>query len=171
MRTRRQFLWMGGGFVALLPEIARTAGAAEIVDIEMGGRNKGAHVWFDPVGLLIKPGQTIRWTNRDDGNSHTATAYHPDLYDRARRIPQRAKPWDTGFLLPGETFSVRFTEPGVYDYYCIPHEGAGMVGRIIVGVPLEEEWLGSVPGTDLPEAALNAFPSIEQIMSEQFVRK
>jgi len=28
-----------------------------------------------------------------------------------------------------------FTIPGVYDYLCMPHEAAGMVGRIIVGEP------------------------------------
>ena len=30
---------------------------------------------------------------------------------------------------------LRFTVTGVYDYFCIPHEEAGMVGRIIVGSP------------------------------------
>ena len=28
-----------------------------------------------------------------------------------------------------------FTVEGVYDYYCVPHEHAGMVGRIVVGTP------------------------------------
>ena len=37
--------------------------------------------------------------------------------------------------MPGESFAVELTEPGVYDYYCIPHEHAGMVGRIVVGGP------------------------------------
>ena len=37
--------------------------------------------------------------------------------------------------MPGESFEVELTEPGVYDYFCIPHEHAGMVGRIVVGGP------------------------------------
>ena len=99
----------------------------------MQGRGGGSHVWFDPIGLLVRPGQTVRWTNREAGNVHTATAYHPANLDRPLRIPRAALPWDSDYLMPGESFAVELTEPGVYDYFCIPHEHAGMVGRIVVG--------------------------------------
>ncbi|KAJ7957925.1 Plastocyanin [Quillaja saponaria] len=33
---------------------------------------------------------------------------------------------------PGETYSVTLTEKGDYSYYCAPHQGAGMVGKITV---------------------------------------
>lgn len=33
---------------------------------------------------------------------------------------------------PGEKFSVKLTAAGEYKYYCEPHQGAGMVGKIIV---------------------------------------
>ena len=33
---------------------------------------------------------------------------------------------------PGESFSTTFTEAGEYPYYCEPHRGAGMVGKVIV---------------------------------------
>lgn len=33
---------------------------------------------------------------------------------------------------PGETYSVKLTAAGEYGYYCEPHQGAGMVGKIIV---------------------------------------
>ncbi|CAH9146810.1 unnamed protein product [Cuscuta epithymum] len=33
---------------------------------------------------------------------------------------------------PGDTFKVTLTEKGTYSYYCSPHQGAGMVGKIIV---------------------------------------
>ncbi|XP_021902702.1 plastocyanin [Carica papaya] len=32
----------------------------------------------------------------------------------------------------GETFSVTLTEPGEYAFYCAPHQGAGMVGKVTV---------------------------------------
>ena len=42
----------------------------------------------------------------------------------------------SGYLVePGDRFEVTLTVPGVYDYFCTPHEAAGMVGRIIVGQP------------------------------------
>jgi hypothetical protein len=54
----------------------------------------------------------------------------------------------------------------VYDYYCLPHEMAGMVGRIVVGQPGDAGWENVLPGHgDLPEAALAAFPSVEDIIA------
>lgn len=33
---------------------------------------------------------------------------------------------------PGETYSVTLTEKGSYSFYCSPHQGAGMVGKVTV---------------------------------------
>ena len=33
---------------------------------------------------------------------------------------------------PGESVSSKFSTPGEYSYYCEPHQGAGMAGKIIV---------------------------------------
>lgn len=33
---------------------------------------------------------------------------------------------------PGETYEVTLTEKGTYSFYCSPHQGAGMVGKITV---------------------------------------
>ncbi|OVA08872.1 Blue (type 1) copper domain [Macleaya cordata] len=33
---------------------------------------------------------------------------------------------------PGETFSVTLSEKGTYSFYCAPHQGAGMVGKVTV---------------------------------------
>ncbi|MGO4839157.1 plastocyanin/azurin family copper-binding protein, partial [Rhizobiaceae sp. 2RAB30] len=66
---------------------------------------------------------------------------------------------------------VTLTEKGVYDYYCIPHEHAGMVGRIVVGEPVPGNWMGSSDADgDVPEAALRAFPAVEDIMRQEIVR-
>src|SRR5829696_8926632 len=132
MVSRRHALQIGGGFLAGLA-IPRSALAGEgTVEVRMEGNTDGSHVWFDPIGVLVEPGQAIRWINLDPGNSHTATAYHPKNFDRPLRIPRGAEPWTSDYLLPTETFSVTLTVEGVYDYFCIPHEHAGMVGRIVV---------------------------------------
>lgn len=170
--TRRQVLGAGGGLVAILSPRCQTALADEVVEIRMQGREDGSQVWFDPIGVLIKPGQTVRWTNLNSGNSHTATAYNPAYLDRPLRMPKAAKPWDSGYLLPNESFSAAFIEPGVYDYYCVPHEHAGMVGRIIVGGPEAHGWTELVGANgDLPEEALKAFPKVEHIMTRGIVRR
>ncbi|KAJ0959706.1 hypothetical protein J5N97_000629 [Dioscorea zingiberensis] len=33
---------------------------------------------------------------------------------------------------PGETYSVVLSEKGTYTFYCSPHQGAGMVGKVTV---------------------------------------
>lgn len=169
--TRRSVVGMGGGVLAALSLPGAMAMAQEVIDISMTGKPRGAHVWFDPMGVLLRAGQTVRWTNRDTGNSHTATAYHQANFDRPLRIPADAEPWDSGYLLPGESFSATLTVPGVYDYYCVPHEMAGMVGRVVVERPpsgwLETSW----PDDGVPEAALKAFPTVEEIMMKGSVRR
>ena len=170
--TRRQVLALVGGFapILLLPGVSR---AGQTVDIQMRGSPDGSRVWFDPIGMLIDPGQSVRWTNRDPGNSHTATAYHPANFDRPRRIPGKAVPWHSDYLLPNESFSVTLTQPGVYDFYCVPHEHAGMVGRIVVGTPEPPGWAADPRRIDngLPEDALKAFPPVEEIMKKRIVRR
>lgn len=165
MWTRRRIMALGGGSFAALavPHLVR-AGTGRVV--EMRGTSRGEHVWFAPRGLAVAPDTTLRWINSDRGNSHTATAYHPDLFGRSRRIPRGATPWDSKLLLPDESFEVTLERPGVYDYYCQPHEMAGMVGRIVVGRPADPGWEdASRKSGDLPDMALAAFPAVEDILA------
>ncbi|PYO30078.1 MAG: hypothetical protein DMD32_14990, partial [Gemmatimonadetes bacterium] len=84
----------------------------------------GSRVWFDPIGLYVEPGATVRWIVRE--NVHTTTAYHPRNDHHPLHIPESAVPWDSGFLVhPGDHFDVTLTVSGVYDYYCMPHEAVG----------------------------------------------
>lgn len=97
------------------------------------------------------------------------------------RIPDRAEPWDSHFLVnPGSHFEVTLTVPGVYDYFCMPHEVADMVGRIVVGRPegpgaLPFDYVTGRPGTaewrPVPSAAQKAFPSVSAIMRQRVVRR
>jgi plastocyanin len=118
MQSRRDFLKAGGMVLAgveFLPNILlRLSSAAEV--IEMRSDMVGSHVWFDPIGLYVNPGMTVRWIARE--NVHTTTAYHPQNDHHSLRIPKGALPWDSGFLVrPGDRFEVTLTVPGVYDYW------------------------------------------------------
>ncbi|MGO9139135.1 MAG: plastocyanin/azurin family copper-binding protein [Syntrophales bacterium] len=193
MQTRRKFIATGGlvlGGIAIqdmmsvfLPGLSgygycRTASAAAAT-IRMRSDQTGGHVWFDPIGIYIEPGQKVRWVVAE--NVHTATAYHPWNGNHSLRIPEDAVPWNSGYLVnPGDHFEVTLTAEGVYDYYCIPHEEAGMVGRIIVGRPIGPGTLpfdyykdksGTTDWLSVPEAARKAFPSVERIMREKIVRR
>lgn len=176
MLTRREVI--GAGLVlAGIGSAVREADADETVEITMLGDASGEHVGFDPIGVLIRPGQVVRWTCR--GNYHTTTAYHPRNGNRSLRIPREAAPWSSDVLAPGMSFQVRLTVEGVYDYCCEPHEMAGMVGRIIVGHPggpgaMPFDWFkGTAEGKTwvaVPPAAQAAFPSIDAIMRQRVVR-
>jgi plastocyanin len=179
--SRREFLKAGGvalagfGLASNRWNLPSSLTVAEV--IEMRSDLAGSRVWFDPIGLYVEPGTTVRWIVRE--NVHTTTAYHPHNEHHSLRIPETAAPWDSGFLVnPGDYFEVTLTVPGVYDYYCAPHEGAGMVGRVVVGKALGpgaesfDYWVGK-PGTDdwsaVPEAAREAFPTVARILAERRV--
>ncbi len=186
MPTRREFLKAGGLMLAGLSisgtgaapvAAAETPDVSQAVEIYMKSDRMGANVWFDPIGIFIEPGRTIRWVVSE--NVHTTTAYHPRNANHSLRIPSDAAPWDSGYLSPGEHYEVRFTVEGVYDYYCMPHEAAGMVGRIVVGKPagpgaLPFDYFEGKPYAKdwlpVPLAAQAAFPSVERIMRERVVR-
>ena len=168
--TRREVLsTAAGSAAAILLRAARAHAAGEVV-IGMAGRRDGSHVWFAPVGLWVAPGTRVRWINDDAGNAHTATAYHPASGERQRRIPEGAEPWDSGYLLPGESYAVSLVMPGVYDYFCLPHEHAGMVGRIVVGNVAEPEFGAAGTGEPPPAAALSIFPEVSAIRREREIR-
>jgi plastocyanin len=180
-RSRREFLKAGGLALAGLGlawngRALPTARPMEV--IEMRSDAAGSRVWFDPIGLYVEPGTTVRWIVRE--NVHATAAYHPDNDGHSLRIPAAAVPWDSGYLVhPGDHFDVTLTVPGVYDYYCLPHEAVGMVGRIVVGQadgPGAEPfdyWVGR-PGTDgwqqVPDAARAAFPTVGSILAARRVR-
>ncbi|MGQ0485895.1 MAG: plastocyanin/azurin family copper-binding protein [Hyphomicrobiales bacterium] len=167
---RRRLLGLGGGLIAALSLRSLPVGAQDTIEIVMRGNSDGSHVWFDPIGIHLEPGRTVRWTNLDPGNSHTCTAYHPDNYDHPLRMPPGAKPWDSDYLLPNEQFSVTLTVPGVYDLFCVPHEQAGMVGRLVVGAPAAGQIPDAAADGLPPEAALKVFPSVEEIVRKGIVR-
>lgn len=145
------------------PNEAEGAGSEQTV-VQMITDNKGSY--FDPKGLLIEPGTTVRFVNAS--GSHSTTAYHPDNDDMPLRIPEDATAWDSGIYTNAEeTFEHTFDVEGVYDYYCTPHEMLGMVGRIVVGTP--QDGPGTMPPEDLPPAAKESLPSIDTILEKQVV--
>ncbi|MFC4299106.1 plastocyanin/azurin family copper-binding protein [Castellaniella hirudinis] len=159
---RRRLLLGAGGGLLLAAVLLRPASAADAVEIGMSGTPTGSEVWFRPRGLLIRPGQAVRWVNRDTGNVHTATAYHP-ANGKPLRMPTGAKPWNSDYLLPGQSYTVVFDTPGVYDYFCLPHEHAGMVGRIVVGDASDARPYADTDA-QLPAAAVAGFPEVAVIL-------
>lgn len=82
---------------------------------------------FIPDEVSIEPGTQVTWIN-NDRVPHTMVEYHRKFYG-----PR---------MLPGESFSVVFTEPGVYTYFSANFPKWGK-GKIVVGSP-ENQITGDV---------------------------
>src|SRR5438309_7029495 len=76
----------------------------------------GEH-FFDPSSITIKVGTTVIWRNNGQ-----------QVHD----VHARDGSFDSPLLNPGNTFTFTFTKPGLYRYYCVPHEGDGMIGQVEV---------------------------------------
>ena len=85
--SRRRLLKLSGSLLLLSSGVTEAAGESQVV-IKMQGTPRGERVWFDPKGIAVDPGTTITFVNQDPGNSHTVTAYHPEYFDRVRRMPK-----------------------------------------------------------------------------------
>jgi len=141
--TRRNLLKTCGlGLAALhVPgfkiEVLGQRPGAPAVEIEINNVYIRGQWFFDPAGVYIERGQTIRWLATKWGA--TVTAFHPSNDNHELRIPETARPFNSGLL--GEdsnrynTFEWTFDVEGTYDYFSRHHEPLGMVGRIIVGRP------------------------------------
>lgn len=58
----------------------------------------------------------------------------PD-FELLTRVPDGVPGFTSPPLTPGESWVYEFETPGVYNYFCFPHLGLGMVGRIVVFDP------------------------------------
>lgn len=89
-------------------------------------------------------GDTVVWANSGSRN-HTVTGYDGGIPEGAEYFAsggfdneQAARDaWANsidggGVVKPGETYEHTFEVPGDYYYVCIPHEDAGMLGKIVV---------------------------------------
>jgi plastocyanin len=74
--------------------------------------------YFQPNTITVQPGTTVRFVN---AGRHTHTVSSND-----RRF-------DSGDLPPGATYTVTFTNPGTFYYFCRHHTREKMQGTIVVG--------------------------------------
>lgn len=78
---------------------------------------------FDPPEVHIKAGEAVKWT---------WVAGSHNVVSGAACTPDGKFTSGSSTVGPGSTFSHTFDEPGTYSYYCDPHCGIGMVGKVVV---------------------------------------
>ncbi len=96
---------------------------------------------YDPLVITVAVGTTVIWVN-EDPFEHTVTPT-----DKASWGTEGSGDDPASWIAQGESWSHVFSEPGTYEYYCIPHasqdaEGQwqGMVATVIVeeGAPVAD---------------------------------
>jgi plastocyanin len=106
---------------------------SDVPEITMTRNYSIGRYHFDPLGLYVEVGQTVRFVSLRDGFS--ATAYHPDNDNHELRIPEGAEPFDSGILWTRESIEYTCEIEGTYDFYSRNQETIGAVGRIVAGKP------------------------------------
>ena len=74
---------------------------------------------FSARTITIDRGKSVRWRN-------TTSTFHTVTPDGHQAFAERQT------TSSGQTFEVRFDEPGRYRYFCDPHRSLGMTGEVIV---------------------------------------
>lgn len=98
----------------------------DTVTVKVLGTNADSR--FDPQLVRVRPGDVIRFEVEE--GMHTVSAYHPDNR-RDLKIPPDAESFDSGLLAAGDGWNLTITHAGEYNYFCMPHERMGHVGKII----------------------------------------
>ena len=89
------------------------------VEIAVGAGENGYA--FDPAAVRVSPGTTITWAWTGEGSAHNV-------------VSKGDGPLDSGEPAIGEsvTYEATLDSPGVYRYYCNPHQSLGMKGAVVV---------------------------------------
>ncbi len=140
---------LAGGLVG--SNDGRTAGDRTKADatVKVGS---GGNLSFEPEALTVHPGQTVAWEWRS--NNHNIV-----VEDQPGGADWKGTPGSSSEIYnDGYRYTHTFETVGEYEYFCQPHEAAGMTGSVTVspeganGKTTETTTDGKPPATadDLP---------------------
>jgi plastocyanin len=92
--------------------------AADTVTVKMG--SDGGQLVFEPKVATIKVGDTVKWVNNKAFPHNVVFDGHAELSHK--KLAQK----------PKAELESTFNEAGEFAYYCSPHRGAGMQGKVVV---------------------------------------
>lgn len=119
-RTLLGTVLVGASVLAVARPLLAQPVTHEVLMLNRDPENPSMTMVYDPLIVVAQPGDTVRFVSVDRG--HNAVSVNG-------MIPEGAEPWSSPL---NEDFEVTLTVPGIYGYYCLPHQAMGMVGLIIV---------------------------------------
>ena len=87
---------------------------------------------FLPRTIVINAGERVTWTNSSQVTHNVVDDPGRAVLPMDIKLPSGVRPFGSGLLPPGQTYSRVFDVPGIYHYVCTLHETSGMKGIIIV---------------------------------------
>jgi plastocyanin len=87
---------------------------------------------FVPAAITVNAGDKVVWKNSSQVIHNVVDDARKALSVVDVKLPSGVRPFDSGMLQPGQSYSRVFTEPGIYRYVCTLHEGSGMKGVVVV---------------------------------------
>lgn len=117
-----------GVAVAATAASAILASNAMAVEILLGSDDGG--LAFVPNDFSISAGDKIVFKN-NAGFPHNVV-FDEDEIPSGVDASKISMPDEDLLNAPGETYAVTLSEKGTYSFYCSPHQGAGMVGKVTV---------------------------------------
>lgn len=143
-------------------------GAHEAFPINPQSGEEGPETFFDPVGLHVKPGEVVQFQTHGVG-LHTVTAVHSKFSEPPFLLLPDRVPTEYGFTSPpiaaDDSWLYRFTERGVYDLLCLPHVGLGMVMRVVVFDPDEDDIEDPTFDEPAPDPDASLPPAANMVLS------
>ncbi|KAM7514028.1 hypothetical protein LguiA_003611 [Lonicera macranthoides] len=107
---------------------AMLAGNAMAIEILLGGDD--GSLAFVPGSFSVPAGEKIVFKN-NAGFPHNVV-FDEDEVPAGVDASKISMSEENLLNSAGETYSVTLTEKGTYSFYCSPHQGAGMVGKVTV---------------------------------------
>ncbi|KAI8014300.1 hypothetical protein LOK49_LG05G03834 [Camellia lanceoleosa] len=104
------------------------AGNAMAMEVLLGSSDGG--LVFEPSSFSVAAGEKIVFKN-NAGFPHNVV-FDEDEVPSGVDATKISMSDEDLLNAPGETYAVTLTEKGSYGFYCTPHQGAGMVGKVTV---------------------------------------
>lgn len=140
-----------GGWLSGVDGSVQDARGQSEVTVQVGTQGNGGSFAFEPAGLWVDTGTTVRfeWTGQGGGHNVVADS-GPAGLDSGSPVSNS-----------GVNYEYTFEEGGITTYYCDPHLSLGMKGAVAVGedvpttaagggqkelhelgVPIQAHWVG-----------------------------
>ncbi len=105
---------------ALLLLVGLNVSTAQAATVEVKLGTDAGMLAFEPSTITINAGDKVKFVNNKLAPHNAVFEGHEELSHS-----------DLAFA-PGESWEKTFSEAGNFEFYCEPHRGAGMVGKVVV---------------------------------------